>query len=102
VPDSTLKGKYERETILLEGNKDRYSKNNELQKVGIFGAGLEKEFSGASPESKLKIFRKQRRRGTLLLIAGGTVFIGAAVVAPIITLPMFIGAFASGVGTYYA
>ena len=101
--DTIVKGKYERETIMLEGNKDRYSKNKKWKKIGIFKPKLEGEFIASSHESKdeVKIFRKQRRRGAILLIAGGTVFISSVVVAPFIALPVFAASFGSGISAYY-
>jgi len=101
--DTLLKGKYERETLMLEGNKNKYTKNKEWKRIGIFKPKLEGEFISSSPESKdeIKKFRKQRRRGAILLIAGGTVFISAAAVAPFIALPVFAASFGSGIGAYY-
>ena len=101
--DSLLKSKYEHETLMLEGNRNVYCKNNQFKKIGFSGAGLEKEFKDATPESKeeLHAFRKHRKRGNLLLIAGGVVFVSGAVLAPVIALPVFVGAFGTGIGTYY-
>lgn len=101
--DSLLKNKYEQETILLEGNKDKYCKNKKWKKVGLFKPNIEEEFLVTSAESKEEIhkFRKKRNRGSSLLLGGGVVFCAAAVAAPFIALPAFVVAFGAGMGTYF-
>lgn len=97
-----LKNKYEHETLMLEGNRDEYRKDTEWKRIGVFKPKIEQEFYTSSTESKQEIgtFRKQRRRGTALLIAGSVVFVSALVVAPVVILPVFIGTYGAGIGTY--
>lgn len=98
----TLKEKYEKETILLDGNRNQYFKNKERKRMGVFGKRLKQEFSETSAESKeeLAVFQRRRKRGSVLLIAGGAVFVSAAIAAPFIALPVAIGAFGSGLTGY--
>lgn len=103
VTDTTLKSKYESEAIMLEGNKNQYSKNKEWNKIGIFGDGLEKEFVNVSPESKeeLHVYRKHKKRGAILLTAGATVLVTAVFFAPVIVLPVLLSGGATGLTSYY-
>lgn len=101
--NEVFKEKYEKETLLLDVDNNKFVKNKEKKKIGFSGKSLKPEFESVSPESKEEFltFRKRSKRGKVLLIAGGTVFVTALVVAPFIVGPVFAASFGSGIGAYY-
>jgi len=83
------KSVYESETIYLNGNMTRYTKNYAEKRVGVFGRFLKKEFETCSPESREEMLRssKNKKQGTILSTTGGV----ALAAAIIITGPIGLG-----------
>lgn len=94
--------KYEKETLFLDLDENVYIKDKEKKKIGFFGNKLKNEFDSVSQESKAEYasFRKRTKRGKIMVIAGSTVFLAAAIVAPVIIGPAFAIGFGAGIGTY--
>lgn len=100
--DSLFCEKYEQEAILMNGNTNKYIKNNERKRIGIFGLRLQREFTMASPESKAEYAKYCRRRkaGSALMITGGVVLLSITAVAPVVLFPIYAVTLVTGVGTY--
>lgn len=94
--------KYEKETVFLDLDKNAYIKGNQKKKIGFFGKKMKNEFDSVSPESRAEYasFRKRTKRGKIMVMAGSAVFLAAAVVAPMIIVPVFAIGFGAGIGTY--
>lgn len=78
----SVKEKYEKEAIYLNGSQNKYIKDNKRLNVGVFSKKLLKEFANSSKETKMEIEKSIRneRQGALLLTVSGIAVIGAVVV----------------------
>lgn len=101
TPDPS-KETYEKETIYLNGSMSEYTKNKTDHRVGFFARKLKKEFANCSEETQNEMGAcvKKKKRGALLLSAGGVLLIGALVVAPLVTGPIVAGLAISGLVPY--
>jgi hypothetical protein len=98
---SDQKSVYETETIYLNGNMMRYTKNDKKKKVGTFARFLKKEFDSCSVEGRNEMANcvKNRKQGAFLLTAGGVMLFGALVAAPVVA-PVMLGVAVVGLVPY--
>jgi hypothetical protein len=82
--DVSQKSVYETETIYMNANMTRYTKNNTKKRVGYFAKYLKPEFDSCSVESRNAISEsiRSKKQATLLVVGGIVTFVTAPFIAP--------------------
>jgi hypothetical protein len=101
ISDTAITGRYNRETIWLSGNSNRYCKDKVWKNIGLAGQKLGKEFMYVRPETyaALKSYQKHRKKGVVFLIAGGALLVSGLAVLPV-TLPLCLALGSPGLVAY--